>query len=673
MNLDSLIPLIAALPLAGFIFSAAYGRRLGKQAHVVPVAAVGIAWLIAMVVVYSALTGGFGEGHTIKLWDWIPAGAFHVEAAFFVDNLTACLLIVVTTIGLLVHVYSIGYMSHDPGYWRFFAYLNLFMFSMLLLVLGDSWLTVFVAWELVGLSSYLLIGFWYRKHSAALASKKAFIVNRVGDVGFALGIMAIFVDTGTLNIRDSIAALTGHAVGTTCAVGQAACATVGPIPVWVIALLVFAGAAGKSAQFPLHVWLPDAMEGPTPVSALIHAATMVNAGVYLIARANPIFASAPQAMVVVASIGIFTAILAASIAMTQTDIKRVLAYSTLSQLGYMFAALGVGAWTAAIFHLMTHGFFKGLLFLGSGSVIHAVHEEQDMRKMGGLAKKIPQTYRTMLIGAIAIAGIPPLAGFFSKDEILGEAFKAGFTWVWAIGVLVAILTAFYMFRLIGLTFWGESRVDKDVEPNIHESPSVMTVPLWLLAIPSLVLGLILSWPGPPAGPLFGQRGPGLLARWLEPVYAQGVAILGRHEAAFALFGVDGVLILVSVAVAVIGMVIAWRLFGVELGSLRRHGNHELVRDLTARVPFLYRASLNKWWFDDLNHLLFIVIGGRVAALAWWFDVNVVDGIVNGIGSVTRRSGGGLARVQTGRVQNYALGIAIGLIVMVGSYALMASH
>ncbi len=669
--MDTLIPLIAILPIAGFLFTAAVGRRLGKRAHIVPVAAVALAWLIAMVVVFTALTGGFGdEGYAVKLWDWIPAGAFHIEAAFFVDNLTACLLIVVTTIGLLVHVYSIGYMSHDPGYWRFFAYLNLFMFSMLLLVLGDSWLTVFVAWELVGLSSYLLIGFWYRKNSAALASKKAFIVNRVGDVGFALGIMAIFVNTGTLNIRDSIAALTGDAMHTTCAVGQASCAVGFPIPIAIIALLIFAGAMGKSAQFPLHVWLPDAMEGPTPVSALIHAATMVNAGVYLVARANPIFASAPEAMVVVAGIGIFTAILAASIAMTQTDIKRVLAYSTLSQLGYMFAALGVGAWTAAIFHLMTHGFFKGLLFLGSGSVIHAVHEEQDMRKMGGLAKKIPHTYRTMLIGSIAIAGIPPLAGFFSKDEILGEAFKLGFTWVWAIGVLVAVMTAFYMFRLIGLTFWGESRVEVAVEPNIHESPRVMTIPLWLLAIPSLLLGLFLSWPGPPLGPLFGQHGPGLLAGWLEPVYAQGLEILGHHEAEFAIFGIDGVLILISVAVAVIGMVAAWRLFGVEIGRLRRPGNHEQVRDLTARAPFLYRASLNKWWFDEINHVLFILIGGRVATFLWWFDTNVVDGIVNGIGAVTRRSGGGLARVQTGRVQNYALGIAVGLIVMVVSYAMM---
>src|SRR5204862_2146527 len=280
----------------------------------------------------------------------------------------------------------------------------------------------------------------------------------------------------TLNIRDSIGALTNQ---------TGSLATSLPIPVWIVALLVFAGAMGKSAQFPLHVWLPDAMEGPTPVSALIHAATMVNAGVYLVARTNPIFASAPDAMVIVAAIGIFTAILAASIAMTQTDIKRVLAYSTLSQLGYMFAALGVGAFTAAIFHLMAHGFFKGLLFLGSGSVIHAVHEEQDMRRMGGLARKIPITYATMLVGSLAIAGIPPLAGFFSKDEILGESFKLGFPWVWAIGVVVAIMTAFYMFRLIGLTFWGKSRVDKDVEPNIHESPRVMTVPLWLLAIPSV--------------------------------------------------------------------------------------------------------------------------------------------------------------------------------------------
>ncbi len=662
---DLLIPLIVALPLAGFLFTAVAGRRLGKRAHLVPVGAVGLAWLIGMIVALSSLTGAapFGhEGYGHQIYEWIPSGTFVVDVGFFVDNLTACLLIVVLSIGLLVHVYSIGYMSHDEGYWRFFAYLNLFMVSMLLLVLADSFLVVFAGWELVGLSSYLLIGFWKHKQSAALAAKKAFIVNRVGDVGFALGIMAIFVDVGTLNIRDAIAGLTAQGANL-------------PIPIWVIALLVFAGAMGKSAQFPLHVWLPDAMEGPTPVSALIHAATMVNAGVYLIARTNPIFASAPQTMTIVASIGIFTAILAASIAMTQTDIKRVLAYSTLSQLGYMFAALGVGAFTAAIFHLMTHGFFKGLLFLGSGSVIHAVHDEQDMRKMGGLAKKIPHTYRTMLLGSIAIAGIPPLAGFFSKDEILGEAYKAGFQWVWAIGIGVAIMTAFYMFRLIGLTFWGESRVDPAVEPHIHESPPVMTTPLWILAVPTVLLGLALSLPGPPLGPLlgFGAQTKGLLASWLEPVFAQGTELLHRTESDFKIFGIDGALLGASIAVAVIGVLAAWRLFGVNLWRFQRPPKPERVRELTARAPFLYRASLNKWWFDDLNHLLFMVIGGRIAAFLWWFDRRVVDDTVNDIAKATVGAGTSLRRVQTGRVQNYALGIAVGLIVMAGSFLILAAR
>ncbi|MDQ6794114.1 MAG: NADH-quinone oxidoreductase subunit L [Chloroflexota bacterium] len=653
---DLLIPLIPILPLVGFLVTALIGRRLGRDAHWIPVGLVVISWAISMVVAFSALTGAppFGhEGHGVSLYHWIPAGEFKVDAGFFVDNLAACLLIVVTTIGMLVHIYSIGYMSHDPGYWRFFAYLNLFMFSMLLLVLANSWLVVFVAWELVGLSSYLLIGFWYRRRSAALAAKKAFIVNRVGDVGFALGIMAIFVNSGTLDIRGSIATIVAQGDSN-------------PIPIVVVALLVFAGAMGKSAQFPLHVWLPDAMEGPTPVSALIHAATMVNAGVYLVARANPIFGAAPGAMVVVATIGIFTALLAASIALTQTDIKRVLAYSTLSQLGYMFAALGVGAWTAAIFHLMTHGFFKGLLFLDSGSVIHAVHDEQDMRRMGGLWRKIPITYWTMLVGAVAISGIPPLAGFFSKDEILGEAFKNGFLWVWAIGFVVAGLTAFYMFRLIGLTFWGESRVDPRVEPTIHESPPTMTVPLILLAIPSALLGLVLGWP----------LGSGILHGWLKPVFAATIEASGRAEAPFALFGIDGVLLIASAGIAVIGILVAWRFFGLELFGLRARPRLEEVAAITNSSPvtrFLYRASLNKWWFDDLNDLLFIRIGGRVAAAFWWFDREVVDGTVNGIGAVTGLTGRRLSRVQTGRVQNYALGIAIGLIVMAGSYLLIAAR
>ncbi|MHB8398101.1 MAG: NADH-quinone oxidoreductase subunit L [Candidatus Limnocylindrales bacterium] len=653
--MDQLIPLIPLLPILGFAFSALFGRRIqaryGKPAaSLVPVGLVVATWLISMGVAYTALTGGFGDGGAnVTLWQWIHAGTFTVDVGFTVDQLTAVLLIVVTTIGMLVHIYSIGYMSHDGGYWRFFAYLNLFMFSMLLLVMADNFLVVFAGWELVGLSSYALIGFWYGKRSASLAAKKAFIVNRVGDVGFALGIMAIWVSTGTLNIRDALARL-----------GELNAQNHGLIVV--IALLLFCGAMGKSAQFPLHVWLPDAMEGPTPVSALIHAATMVNAGVYLVARVNPLFGHAPEAMVVVAAVGIFTAILAASIAMTQTDIKRVLAYSTLSQLGYMFAALGVGAWAAAIFHLMAHGFFKGLLFLDSGSVIHSVDGEQDMRRMGGLAKKIPITYATMLIGSVAISGIPPLAGFFSKDEILASAFKNGFLWVWAVGFIVAGMTAFYMFRLVGMTFWGRSRVDPAVEPHIHESPRSMTIPLVLLAIPSVLLGLAIGLP-PQSG---------LLATWLRPVFESTVALSGRTET-YALFGIDGALLLASVTVAVIGIAIAWRLFGVELGRLRRAADPATVARISARVPFLYRASLNKWWFDDLYDLLFIRIGGRVAAGLWWFDRNVVDGAVNGIGALTVSSGRGLRRVQTGHVQNYALGIALGLIVMAGSYLLIVGH
>jgi len=649
-----LIPLIALLPILGFAFTARFGRRLQAKwgrgaAEAVPVLVVIAVWLITMAVVWPALNHmePFGEhGLDVMLWTWIPAGAFQVDLGFHVDALTACLLIVVTTIGMLVHVYSVGYMAHDKATWRFFAYLNLFMFSMLVLTLANNWVLVFAGWELVGLSSYSLIGFWYHKRSAALAAKKAFIVNRVGDVGFALGIMAIFVNTGTLNIQDSIKLMTETGAENV-------------VPLTIVALLVFAGAMGKSAQFPLHVWLPDAMEGPTPVSALIHAATMVNAGVYLVARSNLLFAHAQDAMVVVAAIGIFTAILAASIAFTQTDIKRVLAYSTLSQLGLMFSGLGVGAFIPAIFHLMTHGFFKGLLFLGSGSVIHAVHDEQDMNRMGGLWRKIPITHWTMLIGTIAIAGIPPFAGFFSKDEILGEAFKFGFQWVWAIGVTVAVMTAFYMWRLMGKTFYGESRVDPAVEPHVHESSKWMTVPLILLAIPSIFLGMALG------GALFlGEES--TIVGWLEPVFIEAEEYLHGTPEAFALMGIDGVLVLISVAAAALGISVGIYLFGI----FKRPVKQAKVDAIVARnsgTRFLYRASLNKWWFDELNDLLFIRIGGRVAAFLWWFDRAIVDGTVNGVGSVTRDAGGGLRRIQTGRVQNYALGIAVGLIVMAVSF------
>ena len=647
-----LIPLIPLLPLLGFAITGLLGRQLGRDSHQIAVWAVVAAWLVAMVVAFGALTHSLGFGATgagITLWNWIPATGFHADMGFFVDSLTACLLIVVTTIGMLVHIYSIGYMAHDPGKWRFFAYLNLFMFSMLVLVLADNFLLVFGGWELVGLSSYLLIGFWYPRRSAALAAKKAFLVNRVGDMGFALGIMAIWTQLGTLNM-------------------QAVFARIADVPHgWqiAIALLLFCGAVGKSAQFPLHVWLPDAMEGPTPVSALIHAATMVNAGVYLVARCNPLFGHAPEVMVIVAAIGIFTAILAATIAMTQTDIKRVLAYSTLSQLGYMFASLGVGAWTAAIFHLMSHGFFKGLLFLGSGSVIHAVDGEQDMRKMGGLARKIPTTYVTMLIGSVAIAGVPPLAGFFSKDEILGGAFKNGFLWVWALGFVVAGMTAFYMFRLMGMTFWGPSHVDPEKESHIHESPTTMTRPLVLLAIPAVFLGMVIGFP-PEAG---------LLHTWLRPVFEATIAAGGRVEAAYTFFGIDGALAIGTTTLVAIAIVLAWRLFGVDMPALglRSQPRPDRVRAISARpgLAFLYRASSNKWWFDDLNNLLFVVWGGKLANAVFWFDRTIIDGTVNGIGTVTTDAGARLRLLQTGRVQNYALGIAVGLIAMAVAYILIA--
>jgi NADH-quinone oxidoreductase subunit L len=466
-------------------------------------------------------------------------------------------------------------------------------------------------------------------------------------VGFALGIMALWVALGTLNIAE---------------VNERIGELDGPF-ITLIALLLFCGAAGKSAQFPLHVWLPDAMEGPTPVSALIHAATMVNAGVYLVARTSNIFAHAPEAMVVVAAIGTFTAILAASIAFTQTDIKRVLAYSTLSQLGLMFAAFGVGAFVASIFHLMTHGFFKGLLFLGSGSVIHAVEDEQDMNNMGGLRKKIPITHWTMLIGTLALSGIPPLAGFFSKDAILGEEFVFGYLWAFAIGLLVAVMTAFYMFRLMGKTFYGSpSAYVHGIWDHIHEGPWTMLLPLVLLAIPSLFIGAALGLP----------LGDSTIVHWLTPVFEPAEETLKRTVPEYQIFGVDGALIVVSTAAATLGAVASAWLFGF-FRSRTRPATVERATSANGATRFLYRASLNKWWFDDLNDLLFIRIGGRLADALVWFDVRVVDGTVNEVGTVVSGAGQGLRRVQTGRVQNYALGIAIGLVVMAGAYLALAAR
>ncbi|HEX6655881.1 MAG TPA: NADH-quinone oxidoreductase subunit L, partial [Candidatus Limnocylindria bacterium] len=579
-------------------------------------------------------------------WTWIPAGAFHVDLGLFVDPLTACLLIVVTTIGLLVHIYSIGYMGHDPGYWRFFAYLNLFMFSMLLLVLADSWLVVFVAWELVGLCSYLLIGFWYKKPSAAGAAKKAFVVNRVGDFGFGLGVMAIWTALGTLQFDQVFAGI-----------GE-----LDPTLITVIALLLFAGAVGKSAQFPLHVWLPDAMEGPTPVSALIHAATMVNAGVYMVARANPIFAESPVAMWVVASIGVFTAIFAAAIALTQNDIKKVLAYSTMSQLAYMFFALGIGAWVAAIFHLVSHGFFKGLLFMGSGSVIHGASGEQDMRFLGGLRVPMRWTYWTMVIGSLALAGIPIFAGFFSKDEILAEAFNRGYVVFYGIGIIVAFMTAFYTFRMIYMTFHGAWRGPADAWHHAHESAATMVAPLVILAVPTVLAGLLLGLP-PETGAIHD---------WLAGVFHEaeelGAGILpgslaaGEHHG-FELFGIGGLLLLVGASVGAAGIWLAHRWY-VD--------NPESPERFVERIPLgfgpgMYQASLNKYYIDDIYQLVWARGGVLFANALWWFDAKVIDGAVNGAGWVAQQVGGALRRFQTGRLQNYGLGIATGMVLVLIGY------
>ena len=620
-------------------------ERPRYRSWMVPTGLVGLMWLISMVVFANVIFGG--NEYQVTIYEWIASGDFVINISFLVDPLTAMLLLVVSTVGFLVHIYSIGYMDGDRGFWRFFAYLNLFMFSMLLLILGDNFLMLYVGWEAVGLCSYALIGFWYKKPSASGAAKKAFVVNRVGDVGFGLGIIMIWVNLGTLSFHEVFERIGTLDEGT----------------ITIIALLLFAGAVGKSAQFPLHVWLPDAMEGPTPVSALIHAATMVNAGVYMVARAHPVFAAAQAAMWVVATIGAFTAIFAAAIALTQNDIKKVLAYSTVSQLAYMFLALGIGAWVAAIFHLVSHGFFKGLLFMGSGSVIHGAGGEQDMRFMGNLREKMRWTYWTMVIGSLALAGIPIFAGFFSKDEILAEAFNRGYLVLYVVGIVVAFMTAFYTFRMIFMTFWGEWRGPADAWHHVHESATTMVAPLAILAVPTVLAGLILGIP--PEG--------GLIHTWLEEVFAgaeeahagvlPGSIAAGEHHG-FELFGLGGLLLLVGASVAAAGIWLAYRWYVERVGSAERF----VERIPLGLGPGMYRASVNKYYVDDIYGLVFARGGVLFSEALWWFDAKVIDGAVNGAGWLASRIGGGLRKLQTGRVENYGLGMAAGLAVVLLIYA-----
>jgi NADH-quinone oxidoreductase subunit L len=614
-----------------------------------------------------------GRVHEIVQFTWLAGlpfttqahtlGRFTADWGFLLDPLSGVMILVVTGVGFLIHVYSIGYMGHEGGYYRFFGYLNLFVFFMLMLVLANNYVLMFVGWEGVGLCSYLLIGFYFHKKSAADAGKKAFIVNRIGDAGFILGILLMFSVLGTARFVDVNKALASFAPEAGYGVLTA------------IALLLFVGATGKSAQFPLYVWLPDAMEGPTPVSALIHAATMVTAGVYMVARSSHLFRLAPNASFWVVVIGAFTAILAASIALTQNDIKRVLAYSTISQLGYMFMAAGVGAYWVAIFHLYTHAFFKALLFLGSGSVIHALAGEQDMRKMGGLKDKIPITYRTMLIGTLAIAGIPGLAGFFSKDEILWQVFSSGPALVYVVGVVTAGMTAFYMWRLMALTFYGESRVDARVAAHVHESPRVMTIPLVALAAGSVLAG----WIGVPK--LFRMLPEGFRAfeRWLAPALAEGAEHGAEHSA-----GLEFALMLLSVAVAGCGIALAWYLYQ------RKAPKGEPLE----AAGWLYRGSLNKWKVDEAYDFLFVnglakgggsalarfdnaVVDGGVNGAGWltrftstisiWWDTWIIDGAVRLSSFLVKLSSYPVRIVQTGSVQGYALVFVLGVAVVFGYY------
>src|SRR3972149_5218835 len=538
-NMLNLVALILLFPIVGTAINGLIGKNLRKETvGYVACGAVGLSFLISILVFIGLLLlPPDARLFEKQLFSWIESGSFKSEAGLQVDPLSSLMILVVTGVGFLIHVYSIGYMHSDKGYHRYFCYLNLFTFSMLLLVLSNNFLLMFIGWEAVGLCSYLLIGFWFEKKSASDAAKKAFVVNRIGDFGFALGIMLIFLTFHSIDFTEVFSAA---------AHGNFA---VGSFTVTIITLLLFMGATGKSAQIPLYTWLPDAMEGPTPVSALIHAATMVTAGVYMIARCNVLYMLSPFTMTVVASIGAVTALFAASIGLVQNDIKRVLAYSTISQLGYMFVACGVGAFTGGIFHLMTHAFFKALLFLGAGSVIHALSGEQDMRKMGGLRHHIPTTYKTFLVASLAIIGTPLFSGFYSKDEILWRAFispiGSGLI-LWAVAAFTAGLTALYIWRLVFLTFFGKSRVDHEVEHHIHESPPVMTIPLVILAVLSLAGGWI-GWPT-------ALGGSNHLEHWLEPVFEPGARIMEEHFAhAEHPESLEYLLMALSVAIAATGV------------------------------------------------------------------------------------------------------------------------
>jgi NADH-quinone oxidoreductase subunit L len=624
-----LYALIPLLPLAAFLVLGLAGSRFKENAHLIAVPAVLLSLVLALAAFVQVASGSV---ISVSLYTWLTSGQLDIHIGLYIDRLTAVMLLLVTGVSSLVHIYTIGYMHGEPGYARFFSYIALFTFSMLMLVLADNLLQLFIFWEAVGLCSYLLIGHWYERASACAAATKAFLVNRIGDFGFLLGLLLVWYQFGSLNYLEIFPSL-HEANGLTVNLLSLFGGTWEVSLFTLIALLLFTGAVGKSAQVPLHVWLPDAMEGPTPISALIHAATMVTAGVFMVARLAPIYNLSPTAMSIVAVTGGATMLLGATIALTQTDIKRVVAYSTVSQLGYMIMACGLGAYASGMYHLLTHGAFKALLFLGCGSVIIALHHEQDIRHMGGLKDKLPTTYWTFVVGSLALAGFPLTAGFFSKDDILVSAWSSGplGQGLAIAGLLTALLTAFYSFRLVFVTFWGESHVDPHHADHVHEPSKTMTTPLLILAFFSIVTGYL----GIPS--------------FLEPVFATGQESVAHH-------GEAGVVIMIAATMlGLIGMASAYYAYVLKPGLPQR---------LAQQWSSLYQGSLNKWYVDEAYDRLFVRPTCAVAAALWKrVDVAVIDGAVNGIGRTITWAGWILRLVQSGQTQHYALAMAMGIVVI----------
>jgi NADH-quinone oxidoreductase subunit L len=624
-----LYTLIPFLPLVAFLVLGLAGSQIRDRAHLVAVPAVLMSLGLSLMAFFEIVSGAV---ISVPLYTWLASGSLDIHIGLYIDRLTAVMLLLVTGVSSLVHIYTIGYMHGEPGYARFFSYIALFTFSMLMLVLADNLLQLFVFWEAVGLCSYLLIGHWYERASACAAATKAFLVNRVGDFGFMLGLLLVWYSFGSLNYLDIFPALheatevTMNLLGPFGGTWEVSVFTL-------IALLLFTGAVGKSAQVPLHVWLPDAMEGPTPISALIHAATMVTAGVFMVARLAPIYNLSPTAMSVVAITGAATMVLGATIALTQTDIKRVVAYSTVSQLGYMIMACGLGAYASGMYHLLTHGAFKALLFLGCGSVIIALHHEQDMRHMGGLKDKLPITYWTFVVGSLALAGFPLTAGFFSKDDILVSAWSSGDLGriLTLLGLLTALLTAFYSFRLVFVTFWGTSHVDPHHAEHLHEPSRTITTPLIILAVFSILTGYL----GIPS--------------FLEPLFSTGGAPPVPH-------GSDGLMIMVAAtAMGLMGIAAAYYVYVL---------NPDLPERLARQWGSLYRGSLNKWYVDEAYDRLFVRPTLAAASKLWkHVDVQVIDGTVNGIARAITWGGWLLRLVQSGQTQHYALAMAVGIVVL----------